>query len=79
MAIGALDRPWRYSETERLNLSELADALPDPNFVLSLEQGKEPDWGRYIKDWLEGVVQPGDLLVTFSNGDFGGLRQILKE
>ena len=77
VAIGALDRPWRYSETERLNLTELADALPKPNFVLSLEQGKEGNWGHYIKDWLEKIVEPNDLLVTFSNGDFGGLRQLL--
>ena len=77
VAIGALDRPWRYSETERLNLSELANALPSPHFVLSLDQGKEPDWGRFIKDWLESIVQPDDLLVTFSNGDFGGLRQMI--
>ena len=77
VAIGALDRPWRYSETERLNLSELADALPIPHFVLSLEQGAEANWGHYIKDWLEKVVEPNDLLVTFSNGDFGGLRQMI--
>jgi UDP-N-acetylmuramate: L-alanyl-gamma-D-glutamyl-meso-diaminopimelate ligase len=77
VAIGALDRPWRYSDAERLNLDELAKALPSPNFVLTLEQGKEPNWGHYIKDWLETIIQDGDLLVTFSNGDFGGLRQML--
>ena len=79
VAIGALDRPERYSETERLNLDQLSNELPTPNFVLSLEQGKEPDWGRYIRDWLETIVQPGDLIVTFSNGDFGGLRQLLTD
>lgn len=77
VAIGALDRPERYSETERLNLNKLADALPNPHFVLSLEQGKDSDWGRYLKEWLGSVIQPGDLLVTFSNGDFGGLRQMI--
>lgn len=79
VAIGALDRPERYSEDERLNLEALAGALPLPHFVLSLDQGKEPDWGRYIREWLEGIVEPGDVLVTFSNGDFGGLRQMLME
>ncbi len=79
VAIGALDRPWRYSETERLDLDLLSKELAMPNFVLSLEQGREPDWGKYIFEWLKTVVQPGDLVVTFSNGDFGGLRQMLVE
>ena len=79
VAIGALDRPERYSETERLNLVQLSKDLPHPNFILSLEQGKEPDWGRFIYAWLESIVQPEDLLVTFSNGDFGGLRAMLQD
>ncbi len=77
VAIGALDRPERYSETERLNLGQLARELPSPNFVLSLEQGREPGWGKYLRIWLETVIEPDDVLVTFSNGDFGGLRAML--
>ena len=77
VAIGALDRPERYSVTERLDLDQLARELPEPNFVLSLEQGKEPDWGKHIRDWLDQIIQPDDILVTFSNGDFGGLRAML--
>ena len=77
VAIGALDRPWRYSESERLNVEELLKALGKPSIGVTIEQGKESDWGRYIYQWLEETVQPGDLLVTFSNGDFGGLRTML--
>lgn len=77
VAIGALDRPERYSKTERLDLDQLARELPEPNFVLSLEQGKEPDWGKHIRDWLDQIIQPDDILVTFTNGDFGGLRAML--
>ena len=79
VAIGALDRPERYSENERLDLDLLSQELIKPNFVLSLKQGKESDWGKYIRDWLEGIVQPNDVLVTFSNGDFGGLRAMIQE
>jgi UDP-N-acetylmuramate: L-alanyl-gamma-D-glutamyl-meso-diaminopimelate ligase len=79
VAIGALDRPDRYSETERLDLTLLSGELPKPNFVISLEQGKDPKWGSYIYEWLKQVVLPNDLLVTFSNGDFGGLRSLLQE
>ncbi|MBS1704148.1 MAG: UDP-N-acetylmuramate--alanine ligase [Armatimonadetes bacterium] len=79
VAIGALDRPWRYSDSERLDLDWLRSQFKVPAFVLSLEQGKESDWGKYVRDWLEDVVQPGDLVVTFSNGDFGGLRAMLAQ
>lgn len=77
VAIGALDRPWRYSDSERLNLVELQAKLGKPSISISIEQGKELDWGRYIYEWLKEIVQPDDLLVTFSNGDFGGLRSMI--
>ncbi len=77
VAIGALDRPWRYSESERLNVEEVLTKLGRPGIAITIEQGKEKDWGKYIYEWLKTVVQPGDLLVTFSNGDFGGLRAML--
>ena len=77
VAIGALDRPERYSEAERLDLKQLRRDLPVTNFVITLEQGKEPNWGKYIASWLEEIVEPNDVLVTFSNGDFGGLRGML--
>jgi hypothetical protein len=47
--------------------------------AISLEQGREPNWGRTILKWLETVVEPGDLVVTFSNGSFGGLISSLRE
>jgi UDP-N-acetylmuramate: L-alanyl-gamma-D-glutamyl-meso-diaminopimelate ligase len=77
VAIGALDRPWRYSDSERLDLGRVQQDLDKPSFVVSDEQAKESDWGRYIYEWLDALVQPNDLVVTFSNGDFGGLRSML--
>lgn len=77
VAIGALDRPWRYSDSERLDLDRVQRDLGKPSFVVSDEQAKDADWGRYIYQWLETQVQANDLVVTFSNGDFGGLRAML--
>lgn len=79
VAFGALDRPWRYSETERLDLALVQKELKVPSFAITLEQGKEQDWGKYVYEWLAGVVREGDLVVTFSNGDFGGLRGMLMQ
>jgi UDP-N-acetylmuramate: L-alanyl-gamma-D-glutamyl-meso-diaminopimelate ligase len=77
VAIGALDRPWRYSESERLDTFKIIDELGRPGFAISVDQGKEPDWGKYMLKWLESQIEEGDLLVTFSNGDFGELRKML--
>ncbi|HLO99782.1 MAG TPA: cyanophycin synthetase, partial [Fimbriimonas sp.] len=77
VAIGALDRPWRYQESERLDVIAIQQKLGKPSISISLEEGKEPDWGTKIYEWLKTQVKEGDLLVTFSNGDFGGLRTML--
>lgn len=80
VAIGALDRPHRYNQEERLNLDVLVSALQVTGIdamALTLEQGATDGWGAIIKEWLDERVQPGELLVLFSNGDLGGLRQML--
>ncbi len=76
VAFGALDRPERYSEAERLDTAGIARRMSDggvPAMAISVDQGRGKDWGRFILQWLEGVVQQGDLVVSFSNGSFGGL------
>jgi UDP-N-acetylmuramate: L-alanyl-gamma-D-glutamyl-meso-diaminopimelate ligase len=82
VAFGALDRPERYSEEERLDTEGIARRMTEggvPAMAITLEQGREKDWGRYIFQWLEGVVREGDLLVTFSNGSFGGLLVSIRD
>ncbi len=81
VAFGALDRPERYSESERLDTRGIAARLSGtgvPSMAISLEQGSEKDWGRHILTWLEGIVREGDLIVSFSNGSFGGLLSSLR-
>jgi UDP-N-acetylmuramate: L-alanyl-gamma-D-glutamyl-meso-diaminopimelate ligase len=82
VAFGALDRPERYSEEERLDTEGIARRMTEggvPAMAITLEQGREKDWGRYIFQWLKGVVREGDLLVTFSNGSFGGLLVSIRD
>ena len=81
VAFGALDRPERYSESERLDTAGIAQRMSEGGvqaMAISVEQGKDRDWGRFILGWLEGVVQEGDLIVSFSNGSFGGLLTTLR-
>ncbi len=77
---GALDRPWRYEESERLDTAGLARLYRDRGLkaeAMTLDQGAEPDWGKYALAALERWVQPGDLVLLGSNGDIGGLRKLL--
>jgi hypothetical protein len=46
--------------------------------AISSLQGKDADWGHLILIWLEGIVREGDLVVSFSNGSFGGLLASLR-
>jgi UDP-N-acetylmuramate: L-alanyl-gamma-D-glutamyl-meso-diaminopimelate ligase len=82
VALGALDRPDRYSESERLNVNLIVSKLEQQGksaYAISLEQGREQQWGKHIFSWLEAHVTENDLLVFFSNGDFGGLRKLVLE
>lgn len=77
---GALDRPWRYPEEERLNTKMLAEQYRDEGLEadwISVEQGKEKDWGKYALAALERWVRPSDVVLLGSNGDLGGLRKML--
>ena len=79
---GALDRPWRYPESERLNTARLSEWYRNQGVAaefVSLEQGKEADWGRYAKAFLEKHVASGDVVLLGSNGDLGGLRKLLAD
>ncbi|MBS1719836.1 MAG: UDP-N-acetylmuramate--alanine ligase [Armatimonadetes bacterium] len=78
--IGALDRPERYAEADRLNTDALVRRLESQGmnaFALSIEEGKLPDWGRILQAKLDSWIGEGDVIAILTNGDMGGLRQFL--
>jgi len=77
LGLGALDRPQRYSESERLDTDRIVREVGAPGIAISLDQGSQKNWGEYLYTWLEKTVEPDDVVVLFSNGDFGGLRTLL--
>ena len=77
LGLGALDRPQRYSESERLDTERIIREVGVPGFAISLDQGSQKNWGEYLYTWLEKTVELNDVVVLFSNGDFGGLRTLL--
>lgn len=81
VAIGSLDRPERYDDTQRLDLDRLKsdlESLGKLAYVLPLSRAGKEGWGSDLETVLAEWVQENDLLVLFSNGDFGGLRARLK-
>lgn len=78
---GAINRPERYAPERRLNVDLLADELQKKGkitYLLSQEQSADPHWGTYIKESLETLIQDNDIIVLLSNGNIGGLRDVLR-
>lgn len=81
VALGALDRPERYAGPERLDTASLVEHWSSAGkaaFSVTLEQGQDRNWGRHVLEFLRGVVRPHDVVVLFSNGNLGELREMLR-
>ncbi len=50
-----------------------------PTFALPEADYSRADWGEVIAKQLERTVQQNDVILLFSNGNFGGLRTILSQ
>ena len=77
---GAVNRPERYAPERRLNVELLANELQKQGkktHILTQEQSADTQWGTYIKQFLETLVQDNDIIVLLSNGNLGGLRELL--
>ncbi len=82
VCFGALNRPERYGQSERLDTALIAETLRSEGKtvqIISPEEGSNPQWGKNVYSFLEENVREGDVIVLLSNGDFGGLRAQLKE
>jgi UDP-N-acetylmuramate: L-alanyl-gamma-D-glutamyl-meso-diaminopimelate ligase len=81
VVIGALNRPERYAVKGRLNVSDLQKDLKNrgiPTFILPESDYSRPDWGAVIAAHLVQIVRNNDVILLFSNGNLGGLRELLK-
>lgn len=78
--LGALDRPWRYSDEERLDTVALQAALQRQGmftFAIENDLAGTADWGKYHLEKLSEWTTEGDVIVLLSNGNLGGLRAML--
>jgi UDP-N-acetylmuramate: L-alanyl-gamma-D-glutamyl-meso-diaminopimelate ligase len=72
--IGAIDRPERYREDERLSPPRIAEELT----ALGRVARAIPDPVEMV-EWVSSIMQPGDVIALCSNGKFGGAHALLAE
>jgi UDP-N-acetylmuramate: L-alanyl-gamma-D-glutamyl-meso-diaminopimelate ligase len=72
--IGAIDRPHRYREDERLSPPQIAEDLE----MLGRVARAIPDATEMV-EWVSAIMQPGDVIALCSNGKFGGAHAMMKE
>lgn len=80
VCIGPVNRPERYRIEDRLNTTQLKSDIEVHGSAAHIIDSTHANtlWGTEVADWLKTRVQPGDIVAIFSNGDVGGLRQLLK-
>lgn len=78
--LGKLNRPERYSETERLDVGLLLQEISKRGVAtFSVAASAEELWGQEIVRHLSTIRKVGDVVLLLSNGSFGGLKKLLAE
>lgn len=72
--IGAIDRPQRYAEQERLSPERVAHDLA----AQGVTARAIPDPAEMV-EWVSSLMRPGDVIALCSNGKFGGAHALLRE
>ncbi|CAN5410175.1 UDP-N-acetylmuramate:L-alanyl-gamma-D-glutamyl-meso-diaminopimelate ligase [soil metagenome] len=82
VCIGPVNRPERYAIEERLDTVRLVQEIEAHNIqALSIpaDRASDPMWGADVMLFLESNAMPGDVIAILSNGNVGGLRQLLSD
>ncbi len=80
VVLGPVHRPERFAEHERLDTVRLiADIQRSGITALSIptDRSADPQWGADVLSWLEPRVEATDVILLLSNGNIGGLREML--
>ncbi|MBU3699381.1 MAG: UDP-N-acetylmuramate:L-alanyl-gamma-D-glutamyl-meso-diaminopimelate ligase [Candidatus Kapabacteria bacterium] len=80
VCFGPVNRPERYAENERLDTSRLVQDVQQSGAValsISADRSSDPSWGADVVSFLTSMVSAGDVVAILSNGNVGGLRQML--
>lgn len=81
VCIGPVNRPERYATHDRLDTAKLVHDLHARSIAataLAAERSTDPQWGADLLPWLTDQCASGDVIAILSNGNVGGLRQLLQ-
>ncbi len=80
VCLGPVNRPERYSESERLDTTLLVEEITRHGveaFSIDSARAADPSWGIDAMEFLGRRVKSGDVVAILSNGNVGGLRRML--
>lgn len=80
VCIGPVNRPERYAVEDRLNTVQLVNdlsAMHIPAHAIDAARATDPQWGMDALAFLDTHHRDGDVIAILSNGNVGGLRQLL--
>lgn len=81
VCIGPVNRPERYAIHDRLDTAKLVHDLHARSIAaiaVGAERAADAKWGADLLPWLKDQCASGDVIAVLSNGNVGGLRQILQ-
>jgi UDP-N-acetylmuramate: L-alanyl-gamma-D-glutamyl-meso-diaminopimelate ligase len=79
VAIGPVNRPERYAASERLDTAKIVrDLTTQGKAAFATAVPAPANYTEQLADFVKQNVKQGDVVIVLSNGDFGGLRQLLK-
>ena len=76
--IGPVNRPERYKESERLNIPLLLQYYSSKGVQSYSVQRNDSLWGEEAIEYIKECAQTHDIIVLMSNGNIGGLRNLLQ-
>ncbi len=82
VCIGPVNRPERYAVEERLDTAKLVQDIEAQGIAalsIAADRASDPLWGADVVAFLERHVASGDVIAILSNGNVGGLRQMLSD
>jgi UDP-N-acetylmuramate: L-alanyl-gamma-D-glutamyl-meso-diaminopimelate ligase len=80
VVIGPVHRPERFAPDDRLDTTLLVSTIASAGtsaMSIPSQRSADPRWGVDVVQWLAEKAQPGEVVLILSNGNVGGLRELL--
>lgn len=82
VVLGPIHRPERFAPEDRLDTVSIVQALHIADikaYAISNEESLNDSWGNLAAEWIARHLGNNDVILILSNGNVGGLRQLLSD